>query len=37
MRKFNHTDIVETVVNVVYVAGFLAMFTFTINSIINNI
>ena len=37
MRKFNHTDIVETIVNVVYVAGFLAMFTFTILAATNNI
>ena len=37
MRKFNHTDMLETIVSVVYVAGFLAMFTFTILAVVNNI
>jgi len=36
MRKFNHTSIIETVITLVYVSGFLAMFTFTISAIINN-
>ncbi len=36
MRKFNHTNIIEAIVNIVYIAGFLAMFTFTINALITN-
>ena len=37
MRKFNHTNIIEVIANVVYIAGFIAMFTFTIMSATNSI
>jgi len=36
MRKFNHKDVAEIVITIVYVAGFLSLFTFTIISAINN-
>lgn len=36
MRKFNHKEIAEIIATIVYVAGFLAMFAFTIVTAINN-
>jgi len=35
MRKFNHTSIVESVVTIVYITGFLSLLTFTITTAIS--
>ena len=35
MRKFNHTNVVEAIVTIVYITGFLSLLTFTITTAIS--
>jgi len=37
MRKHSHTSIVESVITIVYIAGFLSLFTITMINVANHI